>query len=157
MREALFSPSYDGVVNKVILPFSLRKRWTRGPLAIAGVAVVVAAASAGVVIAQTRDARLQARVAGASRDGMQADMEGRIDRAMSRTVQARQADGRTAVLTDSPVDVVSAGMDGWAGPVTQDERQQVPRKLTSEERNQLRQEIRNATQEVYQPYRDKKR
>ena len=157
MREALFSPSYDGVVNKVILPFSLRKRWTRGPLAIAGVAVVVAAASAGVVIAQTRDARLQARVAGASRDGMQADMEGRIDRAMSRTVQARQADGRTAVLTDSPVDVVSAGMDGWAGPVTQDERQQVPRKLTSEERIQLRQEIRNATQEVYQPYRDKKR
>ncbi|WP_420225670.1 hypothetical protein [Pigmentiphaga litoralis] len=144
-------------MNKVILPFSLRKRWTRGPLAIAGVAVVVAAASAGVVIAQTRDARLQARVAGASRDGMQADMEGRIDRAMSRTLQARQADGRTAVLTDSPVDVVSAGMDGWAGPVTQDERQQVPRKLTSEERNQLRQEIRNATQEVYQPYRDKKR
>lgn len=147
-------------MNKVILPISLRKRWTRGPLAIAGLAVVVAAASAGVVIAQTRDARLQARMAGASRDGMQADMEGRIDRAMSRTLEARHADGRTAVLADGPVGpmgVVSAGMDGWAGPVTQDERQQVPRKLTSEERNQLRQEIRNASQEVYQPYRDKKR
>ncbi|NYE22035.1 hypothetical protein [Pigmentiphaga litoralis] len=144
-------------MNKVILPISLRKRWTRGPLAIAGLAVVVAAASAGVVIAQTRDARQQARVAGASRDGMQADMEGRIDRALSRTLEARAADGRTAVLADGPVGMVSAGMDGWAGPVTQDERQQVPRKLTSEERNQLRQEIRNASQEVYQPYRDKKR
>lgn len=99
-------------------------------------------------------------MAGASRDGMQADMEGRIDRAMSRTLEARHADGRAAVLADGPVGpmgVVSAGMDGWAGPVTQDERQQVPRKLTSEERNQLRQEIRNASQEVYQPYRDKKR
>jgi hypothetical protein len=139
-------------VNKVILPISLRKRWTRGPLAIAGLAVVVAAASAGVVIAQTRDARLLARVAGAARDGMQADMEGRIDRAMTRSM-----DSRSAVLADGPVGVVSAGMDGWAGPVTQDERQQVPRKLSSEERNQLRQEIRNASQEVYQPYRDKKR
>ena len=84
-------------------------------------------------------------------------MEGRIDRALSRTLEARGADGRTAMLADGPVGMVSAGMDGWAGPVTQDERQQVPRKLTSEERNQLRQEIRNASQEVYQPYRDKKR
>lgn len=139
-------------MNRLILPIALRKRWTRGSLATAGLAVVVAVASAGVVIAQTRDARVAARMAGASRDGMQADMEGRIDRAMSRFDS-----GSTAVLTEGSVGVVAAGMDGWAGPVTPDERQHAPRKLSSEERTQLRQEIRNASEEVYQPYRDKKR
>lgn len=87
-----------------------------------------------------------------SREGMQADMEGRINRAMTRFDE-----GRTAVLAEGQVGVVAAGMDAWAGPVTPDERQHAPRKLSSEERNQLRQEIRNASEEVYQPYRDKKR
>ena len=51
-------------------------------------------------------------------------------------------------------EVVAAGMNAWVGPVTPNERQQVPRRLSSEERNQLRQEIRSASEEVY---RSKKR
>jgi hypothetical protein len=144
------------------MPISLRKKWTKTPLAIAGLAVLVAAASAGVVIAQTRENRL-ATSRPVDNDGRRpgpppGSMDGRVERAVVRSGDATQQ----PVVAGDPVgggEVMAAGMNtnSWVGPVTPDERQRVPRKLSSEERNLLRQEIRSASEEVYQPYRNKKR
>jgi len=66
----------------------------------------------------------------------------------SGQVSASQAQGTSGVLR--------ASMDPWAGPVAADERLQLPRRLSSEERLLLRQEIQRATEEVYGPYRGQK-
>lgn len=144
--------SYDGVVNKVHLPISLRKKWTKTPRAIAGLAVLVAVASAGVVIAQTRESRLSpTRLIDTprSRGTASVQSDGGVEHALMH--------GGSAAESAANGEVVTAGMNNWVGPVTPDERQQVPRRLSSEERNILRQEIRSASEEVYQPYRNKKR
>ncbi|WP_124081866.1 hypothetical protein [Pigmentiphaga humi] len=53
--------------------------------------------------------------------------------------------------------VMRAAMESsWAGPVNPAERGQVSRKLSQEERLELRQEIQRATEEVYEPYRKSK-
>jgi hypothetical protein len=45
----------------------------------------------------------------------------------------------------------------WAGPVSKSEMSQAPRKLSDQELNQLRQDIRRAGEEVYEPYRQQHR
>ena len=138
-------------MNKVNLPLSLRKKWTKTPLAVAGLAVLVAAASAGVVIAQTRENRLSAGrlVEGGRGAGLAGASSGGLERAVMQ--------GSDSGDTAANGEVMAAGMNSWVGPVTPNERQQMPRRLSSEERNLLRQEIRSASEEVYQPYRSKKR
>ncbi len=137
-------------MNKVHLPISLRKKWTKTPLAVAGLAVLVAAASAGVVIAetQTREHHLSAaRLVDGGRTGsMPVASSGGVERAVMQ--------GAGAADSSANGEVVAAGMNSWVGPVTANERQQVPRRLSSEERDLLRQEIRSASEEVY---RSKKR
>lgn len=124
------------------LPISLRKKWTKPSLAFASLAVLVAAASAGVVIAQTRDNRLSPRLVDSGRSSGSGPVgSASVEKAVMHG--AGSADG----------EVVAAGMNNWVGPVTPNERQQVPRRLSSEERNLLRQEIRSASEEVYRKKR----
>jgi hypothetical protein len=107
-----------------------------------------------MVIAQTRDNRpASPRAANpqpVSPDGQITRINARPDAPSVGATRLGTADH------DTSVDIVPASMATWAGPVTSDELHQVPRKLTPEERNLLRQEIKTAGEEVYEPYRNKK-
>lgn len=110
---------------------------------VAGLAVLVAAASAGVVLAQSRENR--------------AASTGAVARSASGEPSASKGQASRGALADESVGtLVRTGMPPWAGPVTQDEKQRERRRLSSDERNALRQDIRSASEEVYQPYRPHK-
>jgi hypothetical protein len=121
--------------------------------------LVLAAAFGGMVIAQTRENRpASPRVANPQSASPQSGLpDGQITRVNARPDAPPV--GATKLGTadhDNSVDIMPASMATWAGPFTSDELHQVPRKLTPEERNLLRQEIKTAGEEVYEPYRNKK-
>jgi len=119
-------------------------------LALGGLAVMITALAAAAAYGQVRErfARTPALESGRRISGtMVSQVEDAVKEASGR-VSASQAQGTSGVLR--------ASMDPWAGPGAADERLQLPRRLSSEERLLLRQEIQRATEEVYGPYRRQK-
>ncbi len=139
--------SYDWDVNKVL---NLTFKWTAGGSAVlmmGGLVTIITVLAAGAALAQARGPA--GNLVGPA---VQGSALSRVDNGVSRASMA--GDVGRAELSDGGI--APASMSGrWVGPVTQDERRHRPRKLTAEERNLLRQEIRSASEEVYEPYRRK--
>lgn len=118
---------------------------------LGGLFLMITALTWSAAFGQVRNARVEPSHGLAPAPG---EMAGQVENALSR------ADGQSRVRppegASTQSGVIRAAMDPWAGPVSQDERRLAPRKLSSEERVLLRQEIRRASEEVYEPYRKQK-
>ncbi len=100
----------------------------------------------GTAIGYSRDARAQAVRAETGRRASQS-VSGQVESAVSQAAeQAHGGEGRSGVAG-------AATMGSWAGPIRPDEMRQVPRRLSSQERDLLREEIRRASEEVYERLR----
>lgn len=121
-----------------------------------GLSALLAVASAGVVLAQAREHRQspQSGNAGNAKPMSAGDRQMAVQSSQVSVLRIRASHGGDG--QDAGVSILPAAASSWAGPVTPDEKQHIPRKLTSEERDLLRQEIRTAGEEVYEPYRKKK-
>lgn len=122
---------------------------------LGGLFVMITVLAGGAAIGQVRDPRAALPRADAVRPaapvpgGFASQVESAVSRADAQVNAAN-------VPPEGQSGVIRAAMDPWAGPVSQDERRVGPRKLSSEERVLLRQEIRRASEEVYEPYRKHK-
>ncbi len=121
---------------------------------LGGLFVMITVLAAGAAIGQVRDPRAPlSRAEGARSASAPGGFANQVESAVSRAdAQASAANAAQAGQSG----VMRAAMDPWAGPVSQDEKRVGPRKLSSEERVLLRQEIRRASEEVYEPYRKHK-
>jgi len=118
---------------------------------LSGLVVMITALMAGAALGQARERA--ARVAAPADAGrrvsgtMVSQVENAVNAASERSSSNSGQEGSG---------VVRASMDSWAGPISEGERRQLPRRLSSEERLLLRQEIQRASEEVYEPYRKQK-
>lgn len=117
---------------------------------LSGLVVMITALMAGAALGQAREraARVAPADAGRRVSGtMVSQVENAVNAASERSSSNSGQEGSG---------VVRASMDSWAGPISEGERRQLPRRLSSEERLLLRQEIQRASEEVYEPYRKQK-
>jgi len=135
-------------VNKVFDP--IRATGSSAAIRLGGLFLMITVLACSAAIGQVRDARAET---GRSLSPPPGEMASQVESALSRADAQANAQSSTAPGQSG---VIRAAMDPWAGPVSQDERRLGPRKLSSEERVLLRQEIRRASEEVYEPYRKQK-
>lgn len=123
---------------------------------LGGLFVMITVLAGGAAIGQVRDPRAALPRPDAVRPAAPAPggFAGQVENAVSRA--DAQVNAANVPQEAGQSGVMRAAMDPWAGPVSQDERRVGPRKLSSEERVLLRQEIRRASEEVYEPYRKHK-
>ncbi|OVZ62154.1 hypothetical protein CDO44_04690 [Pigmentiphaga sp. NML080357] len=134
-------------MNKVF--DSTRSTGPSAAIMLGGLVVMITVLAAGAAIGQVRDPRAARADAGRRVSG---NMVSQVENAVTEAAGAQAG----ASTVEGPSGVMRASMGSWAGPVSPDERRQVPRRLSSEERLLLRQEIRRASEEVYEPYRKHK-
>ncbi|MBN9474654.1 MAG: hypothetical protein J0H72_11420 [Burkholderiales bacterium] len=143
-------------MNKVF--DSTRTAGSSAAIMLGGLFVMITVLAGGAAIGQVRDPRAAMPRADAVRPAAPAPggFAGQVESAVSRADAQVNAANAANVPQAGQSGVMRAAMDPWAGPVSQDERRVGPRKLSSEERVLLRQEIRRASEEVYEPYRKHK-
>ncbi|WP_338615268.1 hypothetical protein [Pigmentiphaga sp. CHJ604] len=140
-------------MNKVF--DSTRTAGSSAAIMLGGLFVMITVLAGGAAIGQVRDPRAPLSRAEAARPAP--PVAGGLAVQVESAVSQADAQANTAAAPQpGHSGVIRAAMDPWAGPVSPDERRVGPRKLSSEERVLLRQEIRRASEEVYEPYRKHK-
>jgi len=155
VRESAIRASYDVAVDKKLIT---RLVGSSATVMVGGAAImitVLAASAAGDLPAARSGGKTAAPVSAAASAVQPASRA--IPAAALQLVAAPAAPGgpNAAAQTGG---VIRASMspaqdEPLAGPVSKTDTEQAPRRLSNQELSQLRQDIRRAGEEVYEPYR----